>query len=218
MQKWFELNKVRKKKVESVLKLRQPDLTVILENIWDPHNISAIMRSCDAVGISEIFVVNTALPKHQNWGFRSSAGALKWVIVHQFDNLDLCLAEVRKWHPNIYATHLTAVSTDLFAMDFTQPMALVFGNEHDGCSPEVVAACNGTISIPQMGMVQSLNVSVACAVTLYEALRQKREAGHYDEPRLPADKRDQIQARWGDYEILQRIQRDGSQEGGVSKE
>ncbi len=198
--------------MEEVLRLRQPDLTVILENIWDPHNISAIMRSCDAVGIMQIYVVNTSLPKHQNWGFRSSAGALKWVTVHQFDNLTRCLVEVRKGYPKIYATHLTAVSTDLFAMDFTQPMALVFGNEHDGCSPELAAACDGTISIPQMGMVQSLNVSVACAVTLYEALRQKRAAGHYGEPRLPADKRDKIQATWGDYEILRRIQRDTSQE------
>ncbi len=166
------------------------------------------MRSCDAVGIPEIYVVNTALPKHQNWGFRSSAGALKWVAVHQFDHLQTCLDRVRKSFPKIYATHLSVSTTDMYAMNFTEPLALVFGNEHDGCSPEVVAASDGTLSIPQMGMVQSLNVSVACAVILYEALRQKRVAGHYDAPRLPVNQREQIQANWGDYEILRRIQRD----------
>jgi tRNA (guanosine-2'-O-)-methyltransferase len=85
----------RKHRIETVLSKRQNDITVVLENVFDPHNISAIMRNCDAVGIHEIFVLNTKLPQHEKWGFKSSRSAIKWVTVHQFSNAEQCIARVR---------------------------------------------------------------------------------------------------------------------------
>jgi tRNA (guanosine-2'-O-)-methyltransferase len=175
----------RRQKFERVLSQRQNDLTVVLENVFDPHNVSAVMRSCDAVGIQEIYVLNTMIPRHKKWGFRSSSSAAKWLTVHQFDNTDTCIAAIRKKYRYIFTTSLTANSISLYKMDLTQNMALVFGNEHSGVSDEINALADGNFLIPQIGMIQSLNISVACAVTLYEAYRQKEAAGHYQYTKLP---------------------------------
>ncbi|MBL7765590.1 MAG: RNA methyltransferase [Chitinophagaceae bacterium] len=174
----------RKQRVEAVLASRQKDLTVILENVTDPHNISAVMRTCDAVGIMEIFVITTRVPRHKRWGFRSSSGAWKWVMAHQFDDVAECMSEVRKRYSKIYSTHLAEGAKDLYDLDLTEPVALVFGNEVDGISEETLSYCDGNFIIPQVGIIRSLNISVACAVTIYEAFRQKQAKGHYDKPVL----------------------------------
>src|SRR5438874_2983194 len=96
----------RSQRIEAVLSKRQNDLTIVLENVFDPHNISAVMRSCDAVGIQEIFVLNTKIPIHKKWGSRSSSSALKWLTIHQFDDADICFTELRKRYSKIMATHL----------------------------------------------------------------------------------------------------------------
>jgi tRNA (guanosine-2'-O-)-methyltransferase len=85
----------------------------------------------------------------------------------------------------------------MYSLDFTEPVALVFGNEHSGCSEEIIAQADGNFLIPQMGIIQSLNISVACAVTIYEAFRQKRNAGHYNVPRLPKEMRSSLEKEWG---------------------
>ena len=174
----------RRQKFERVLAHRQNDLTVVLENVFDPHNISAVMRSCDAVGIQEIYVLNTKIPRHKKWGFRSSSSAAKWLTVHQFENTDECFAAIRKNYSSIFTTSLTNNSISLYSMDLTQSIALVFGNEHSGVSDEINALADGNFLVPQVGMIQSLNISVACAVTLYEAYRQKQAAGHYEHQKL----------------------------------
>jgi tRNA (guanosine-2'-O-)-methyltransferase len=174
----------RRQKFKKVLACRQNDLTVVLENVIDPHNISAVMRSCDAVGIQEIFVLNTRIPRHKKWGFRSSRSAAKWVTVHQFEDTVACFTAIRKKYSSIYTTSLTSNSISLYSMELTRSMALVFGNEQYGVSDEINAMADGSFVIPQVGMIQSLNISVACAVTLYEAYRQKQAAGHYDQQKL----------------------------------
>jgi len=171
-------------KFQKVLAHRQNDLTVVLENVIDPHNISAVMRSCDAVGIQEIFVLNTRIPRHKKWGFRSSRSAAKWVTVHQFEDVADCFAAIRNSYSSIFTTSLTSNSISLYNMELTRSMALVFGNEQYGVSDEINALSDGSFVIPQVGMIQSLNISVACAVTLYEAYRQKLTAGHYDQQKL----------------------------------
>jgi len=171
-------------KFQKVLAHRQNDLTVVLENVIDPHNISAVMRSCDAVGIQEIFVLNTRIPRHKKWGFRSSRSAAKWVTVHQFEDVADCFAAIRNSYSSIFTTSLTSNSISLYNMELTRSMALVFGNEQYGVSDEINALSDGSFVIPQVGMIQSLNISVACAVTLYEAYRQKQAAGHYDQQKL----------------------------------
>ncbi len=174
----------RAAKINGVLDKRQNDITVIMENVKDPHNIAAVMRTCDAIGISEIYVLNTTLNTHKRFGTRSSSSAQKWMKTNQYTNLDECLAAVRSKYNRILATHLNAEAKSIYETDFTQSVALVFGNEKLGVSNELLAQCDGNLLIPQVGMISSLNISVACAVTIYEAFRQKNLAKHYDQRKL----------------------------------
>ena len=186
----------RKQKIERVLSLRQADLTVVLENVFDPHNISAIMRNCDAVGVGEIYVLNTKLPLHKEWGFKSSRSALKWVAVHQFSELEACMTAVKAKYGRIITTALTAGSQNLYEADLTGSQALVFGNEQNGISEEMAQWSDASITIPQVGMLHSLNISVACAVTLYEAFRQKTLVGHYSGQRITEEAYQHLSHQW----------------------
>lgn len=186
----------RRQKIEAVLSKRQNDLTVVLENVFDPHNISAVMRSCDAVGVQEIYVLNTKIPRHKKWGARSSSSAAKWLTVHQFENTEECFAALRKKYSTILTTHLSTDAVSLYQLDLTAPVALVFGNEHSGVSEEIIQLADGNFIIPQVGMIRSLNISVACAVSLYEAFRQKQVAGHYNQQKLAAEEYSTLFNRW----------------------
>jgi len=186
----------RKSKLESVLSKRQNDITVVLENVFDPHNISAVMRTCDAVGVQEIYVLNTKIPRHKKWGAKSSSSAAKWLTVYQFENADECFAELRKKYSKILTTHLSGDALNLYEIDLTQSTALVFGNEHSGVSEEIRRLADGNFIIPQSGIIRSLNISVACAVTLYEAYRQKKLAGHYDKSKLNGKILKDLMEKW----------------------
>ncbi|MFM7645090.1 MAG: TrmH family RNA methyltransferase [Sphingomonadales bacterium] len=187
----------RTHKLSEVLKKRQVDITIVLENVFDPHNISAVMRTCDAVGIQEIHILNTKIPRHKKWGARSSSSAAKWLTVHQFEDNAACFAKLRKEYGSILTTHLSSDAVSLHALDLTGSVALVFGNEHSGVSEEIRALADGNFLIPQVGIIQSLNISVACAVTVYEAFRQKEVAGHYRRSDLTHPIKQQVQKDWG---------------------
>ncbi len=188
----------RKERITSVLNHRQPDITVILENVHDPHNISAVMRTCDAIGVQELFVLNTKIARHVKFGKKSSASAAGWLTVRQYTNTEECFKEVRKRYDKVYATHLGEQAYSLYELNLAERVALVFGNEHAGVSEECLSYCDGNFIIPQVGMVKSLNISVACAVTLYEAFRQRQIAGYYSgAPRLPLEQRNELSEKWG---------------------
>jgi tRNA (guanosine-2'-O-)-methyltransferase len=187
----------RKEKLLTVLRKRQNDITVVLENVFDPHNISAVMRTCDAVGIQEIYVLNTKIPQHKKWGFRSSSSAAKWLTTFQFDNAEECFSALRKKYARILTTHLSSDAIQMHAIDFTRPIALVFGNEHSGVSEDIIQMADGNFIIPQAGIIRSLNISVACAVTLYEAFRQKELAGHYRQQKLDPEMFARLLDEWG---------------------
>lgn len=187
----------RSQKLLKVLSQRQANLTVVMENVKDPHNISAVMRTCDAVGIQDVYVLTTKEARHKKWGYRSSSSALKWLTVHEFDHLETCVAALRKKFDTILTTHLSTDAIQLYDINFTGSIALVFGNEHEGVSPEFRALADGNFIIPQMGIIQSLNISVACAITIYEAMRQKMNAGHYVEASLPKEQMDKLIHQWG---------------------
>ncbi len=195
----------RKQKLLSVLQKRQFDLTVVLENVFDPHNISAVMRTCDAVGVQEVYVLNTKIPRHKKWGAKSSSSAAKWLTVYQFENAEECFSELRKKYSKILTTHLSSDAVNLYEIDLAQPVALVFGNEHSGVSEEIRNLADGNFIIPQAGIIRSLNISVACAVTLYEAYRQKELAGHYDKAKLNGVVLKDLMDKWG-YENDENIQ------------
>ena len=187
----------RTDRLNAVLNKRQLNLTVILENVADPHNISAVMRTCDAVGIQEIFIVNTVIPRHKKWGAKSSSSAAKWLTIHQFTDVQECFQAVRSRYNKIYTTHLSTDAVDLYELNLTDSVALVFGNEHSGVSDELIAMADGNFIIPQVGIIKSLNISVACAVSLYEAFRQKLAAGHYQQPQLEGEALDILRKQWG---------------------
>jgi tRNA (guanosine-2'-O-)-methyltransferase len=187
----------RNQRLTAVLNKRQPDLTVVLENVFDPHNISAVMRTCDAVGIQDIFILNTKIPPHKKWGAKSSSSAAKWLTIHQYTNEVECFAELRKRFNKIYTTHLSTDAVGLHQLNLTEPVALVFGNEHSGVSNEIIALADGNFIIPQVGIIKSLNISVACAVTLYEAYRQKSNAGHYKHIKLEGGRLNTLKEEWG---------------------
>lgn len=187
----------RNERLTAVLNKRQPDLTVLLENVFDPHNISAVMRTCDAVGIQDIYILNTKIPPHKKWGAKSSSSAAKWLTIHQFTDAAACFDEIRRQVKKIYTTHLSSDAVGLHELNLAEPVCLVFGNEHSGVSEEIIALADGNFIIPQVGIIKSLNISVACAVCLYEAYRQKNEAGHYDKAKLEGNKLSSLRDAWG---------------------
>ncbi|HVN48998.1 MAG TPA: RNA methyltransferase, partial [Bacteroidota bacterium] len=169
----------RMQRLESVLRHRQPDLTVVMENIHDPHNVSAILRSCDAAGAMGVQLVYTdnVYPKI---GKKSSASARKWVERRQFKNISECYAKLHEEGFTVYATHLAAEAKSPYEVDLTKKVAIVVGNEHAGVSDEAAQQADGILQIPMFGMIQSLNVSVATAVLLFEVVRQRLAARQYD--------------------------------------
>ncbi len=162
----------RIEKLTRALRATQTGLTVVLENIHDPHNVSAILRTCDAVGIRDINLLYTSetFPKI---GRKSSASANKWVTRRTFKSVSTCFDTLRSEGFTIAASVLNQKSVSLYDLDLGQKVALVFGNEHRGVSEEASSYADLCFQIPMRGMIQSLNVSVACAITLYEALRQR---------------------------------------------
>lgn len=186
----------RLEKLTAVLNKRQDDITIVLENVFDPHNISAVMRTCDAVGVQEIYILNTKIPRHKKWGAKSSSSASKWLTIHQFEDAEACFSSLRKRYLSILTTHLSSEAVGLYELDLTKSIALVFGNEHSGVSEEIRGMADGNFIIPQVGIIRSLNISVACAVTLYEAYRQKQAAGHYDQRRLSEEKYEGLMHTW----------------------
>ncbi|MFZ1321707.1 MAG: RNA methyltransferase [Ignavibacteria bacterium] len=161
---------------------RQKFLTLVLENIHDPHNVSAIFRSAEAAGIDKIFLVynTTKFPKI---GKTSSASAKKWITTEKFENVKDCFDELRKNKFHIYSTHMSEnkkKDLNLYDLDLTKKVAIVLGNEHSGVSDEVKELSDKNFLIPMFGLIQSLNVSVAAAVCVYEALRQRLQKGMYE--------------------------------------
>ncbi|MCB0635829.1 MAG: RNA methyltransferase [Lewinella sp.] len=183
----------RRERLREAAYRRQLNLTVVLENVHDQHNIGAVLRSCDAVGIAEIYVLHNEVGiQHKNLtlGKRTSAGTRRWVDVHYFTDTDACFDKIRTRYDRVYATHMAEDAVGLYELDLTEAVALVFGNEHDGISQPALDRCDGNFLVPQMGMVQSLNISVACAVTVYEAFRQRSAKDFYGDgnPASAADR------------------------------
>jgi len=185
----------RREKFLSVLRRRQPALTLVMEDIHDPHNVSAVLRSADAAGLLEVQLVYVD-EKFPKLGKKSSASAVKWIQRRKFKSIQECYSKLHEEGFTIYATQIGGKSLSIYETDFTRKVAVVFGNEHRGVSEEAAAQADGLIQIPMMGMIQSLNVSVACAVTLYEAFRQRHHAGMYEQPSLPPQEMQKLFDEW----------------------
>jgi len=170
----------RFERLKSVLDRRMADLTVLLEHVDKPHNLSAILRSCDAVGVLEAHIVSL---KGRKPTFNSTAqGSQKWVPLHQHNSATEAIQQLKGQGFRLYGTHLSVNAVDYRQCDFTGPTAFVLGAEKWGLSAETAALVDQAIVIPMQGMVQSLNVSVATATLLFEALRQREAAGSITQP------------------------------------
>ncbi len=178
---------------KEVLAGRQPDLTLILSNIHDPHNVSAIYRSCDAFGLSEVhlYYTDTAFPV---LGKKTSASARKWVETVRHKNRDELTAALGE--RQLLFTGFSERAKPLREWDFTKPTAVIMGNEHRGVEEELQQICSGELYIPMHGMIQSFNVSVAAAIILAEAARQREDSGMYASPRYSEEELERRLTAW----------------------
>ncbi len=185
----------RMEKIRQVLAHRQPGLTVVLENIHDPHNVSAVFRTCDAVGVMQVELLYTR-ESFPRIGKKSSSSANKWLERRRHTSVEECFRTLRGEGFRIYATHLGAGAFSLYDLDLTPKVALVFGNEHRGVSAEAASLADANFHIPMVGMIQSLNVSVAAAVSLYEALRQRLACGAMGRSVLTQEELEMLYEDW----------------------
>jgi tRNA (guanosine-2'-O-)-methyltransferase len=185
----------RLKKLEQVLRHRQPDLTVVMENIHDPHNVSAVYRTCDAVGVTEVQLIYTGT-KFPKIGKKSSASAKKWIERREFSDVQSCYDKLHAEGFTVYATHCAENAKSLYDIDLTKKTAIVVGNEHAGVSEEAAARADALVHIPMFGMIQSLNVSVATAVILFEAVRQRLAAGSGNQTKYSEEELQRLLKEW----------------------
>jgi tRNA (guanosine-2'-O-)-methyltransferase len=187
--------KQRIEKVERVLSFRQPDIHVVLEEVTNTHNASAVVRTCDAAGIlyldiisseQEPFPINEAI----------STRAEKWLNFSHHTSTEACLKNLKKKGFQIIATHLGKRAVHHTDIDFTQPVAVVFGNESEGISNKALALADRVVKIPMFGMSQSLNLSVSVGIILYEAIRQRALKKGQIQARLPAEELETFRDLW----------------------
>ena len=185
----------RFEKLKAILKGRQMDLTVVMENVHKPHNLAAVARSCDAVGVFEAHAISEKADVVLK--ARAASGSRKWVGVKRHANVDEAYAHLRRKGMKILCAHFDEGAVDFRSVDFTQPTAIVVGAELDGITDEAVAKADGSVIVPMLGMVQSLNVSVATALILYEAQRQRLEKGMYDTRAMDDEMYHTLLFEWG---------------------
>jgi tRNA (guanosine-2'-O-)-methyltransferase len=164
----------RKARIDEVVANRTRTLTVVMEAFCDPQNVNAVLRTCDAFGVQELHVIEGPMKVYDR-NKKISQNADKWLDVHRWRSTEECLTKLRADGFAIYATHLDAGAVPVERLSFAGQVALVFGNENRGVSPEALALADATFAIPMRGFVQSFNVSVAAAISLAKAV-ERREA------------------------------------------
>jgi tRNA (guanosine-2'-O-)-methyltransferase len=197
----------RYQRIKQVLGKRQPDLAVLTEDVHKPHNLSAIIRTCDAVGILNVHGVNQTsdCPTFS----QVAQGSEKWVNLHTHPDITTAISILKQNQFQVYAAHLSDQAIDYRSLDYTQPTAILMGAEKWGVSETAAELADAHLIIPMMGMVQSLNVSVAAAVILFEAQRQRLAAGLYDRVRLESGLYDQLLFEWSYPETAKRYRQQG---------
>ena len=185
----------RIERIKRLLSLRQPDLRVVLEGVTIAHNASAVVRTCDAAGVLHVDFVS---PNPELLGINKaiSTRAEKWVDLHIHTSIRDCLLPLKEKGFKVAVTHLDKESIPYTEMDYTQPLAVVFGSESEGVSRETLELADLRVQIPMLGMVQSLNLSVSVGVILYEAMKQRRAHGFYDRRRLGDEEFDGYLRKW----------------------
>lgn len=189
----------RFRRLKKVLAKRQPDLTVLTDQVNKPQNIAAIMRTCDAFGVGKIHAVQ---PTQQMPLFRrTSGGSLAWMEHQVFNKTEEAISALKKEGFKIVAAHFSDRAKDYRDIDYTQPTALVLGAEKPGISNTAASMADEHAIIPMVGMVESFNVSVASAIILNEAYYQRNRAGLYKESRLDPVEFEHRLVKWAHPEV-----------------
>lgn len=187
-----------------MLATRQPDLTVCLEQVHKPHNVSAIIRTADAVGVHQVHAVWPTT--RMRTLVSSAAGSNSWVSVKTHRTIGDAVGHLKAQGMQILATNLSARAVDFRDVDYTRPTCVLLGQEKTGITEEALALADQDIVIPMIGMVQSLNVSVASALILYEAQRQRQNAGLYRRDNSMLDEEEQQRLLFeGGYPVLANV-------------
>lgn len=184
----------RFKRAVDVLNLRQPDLTVVSDSVHKGQNLSAIVRTCDAVGIMDVHSALDEATFRAHTG--TTMGTHKWVETHVYRDVTEPLKSLTAQGFQIIAADTAGDSWDYRAVDYSRPTALLLGAEKYGISDVAAPYIDQRISVPMLGMVESFNVSVACAIILAEARRQREEAGFYKQRRLPDERYHKLLFEW----------------------
>jgi len=175
----------RFQKLKKALLSRQTDLTVVMDNVHKPHNMAAILRSCEAIGIHQAHIIT---PKGLYFRRpKAAAGVLRWVELERHKNRNSIFTQLKQSGKRLIAAHPSSNTTDFREYDYTQPTAIVMGSEKKGLTQEAIDSVDDLISIPMQGLVQSLNVSVSAALILFEAQRQRLAQGYYDKQNIDQD-------------------------------
>lgn len=180
--------------LKTALARRQPDLTVLAENVHKPHNVAALLRSCDAVGVYELNAVSPTGAFERPHMVAGGTGA--WVRVRVHAHIATAISYLKKVKYQVVAAHFSENSVDYRAPDYTRPTAILMGSELYGVSAEAAALADAHVRIPMRGLAASLNVSVAAALLLYEAARQREAAGLYAACRLPPAEYERTLFEW----------------------
>ena len=192
----------RLRKLVDILLRRQKDLILFSENVKNEHNFSAIIRTCDAVGVLNIYYTYDG-KKTKIYNEHITMGSHKWVFLHRVENAVETLKGLKERGFQIVATRLVGNSVHFREVDYTKPTVVVVGNELEGVSEEVASVADYNVVIPMYGMAQSLNVSVATAVILYEAERQRSLKGFYNKPQLSLEEIKEILRKWAYEDIIE---------------
>jgi len=195
----------RFEKIKQVLLQRQCDLTVVMDNIHKPHNFNAIVRTCDAVGIQDVHYIPVTK------GYRQlnyyAKGSQKWVEAHKHDAFETIAGQLKNQGYQLLAAHFSQDAIDYRDVDYTQATAIVMGTELAGISDNTAKIVDQHITVPMHGMVASLNVSVASAVILFEAQKQRLAAGMYLKRCLQEERYKKLLFEWS-YPRLARMFRE----------
>lgn len=154
---------------------RWKDLVLVVEEVDDPHNIGAILRTCEAVGIRTVHLIYEDKSPRLKEMSTSASSAVKWLDLKKWNDVQECVDFLHTNNFQILVTAIDPKGKAHFDFDLIRPTAIVLSNEQKGVSDIMKKACDGIIAIPMRGFIQSLNVSVAAAVVMYEALRQRTE-------------------------------------------
>lgn len=189
-------------RLKQALLRRQHDLTVLADGVHKDHNISAILRSCDAVGVPRIHAVSPGgeVRRHH----MVAGGSKRWVDIELHETTEEAYTQFRNSGMRLLAAHAAPDALDFREIDFTRPTAIVLGSELTGPTPYAIERADASISVPMHGLVESLNVSVAAAVVLFEAQRQRAAAGLYSRPPPDRDAFDRTLFEWSYPDIARR--------------